>query len=124
MPQRQYFYTPIVFENHNIGEQDVSGDYIASTACLPGAADPGSPMEIVSVLGEGLICLRADVSLNRCVVSIPQETDQVYINGNLISLAALNSEWQMVNRAQIESEYQNGDLTADDAVIDFTGEGE
>tara|TARA_Y100001938_G_C8071128_1_gene423137 strand:- start:1204 stop:1575 length:372 start_codon:yes stop_codon:yes gene_type:complete len=123
MPQRQYFYTPIVFENHNIGEKTVNGEYVASTACAPGANDPGNPMETLSVFGEGMICLRVDISQNRCVMSIPQDTNEVIIDGNTVGVVTLG-EWQQVNRAQIESEYQNSDASADDAIIDFTVEGE
>ena len=123
MPQRHYFYTPIAIENHNIGEKDVNGDYIVSTACSPGANDPGNPMNTISAFGEGMICLRVDESQSRCVVSIPQATDQVILDGNTVGVITLG-EWQQVNRAQIESEYQNNDPLADDAQIDFTVEGE
>ena len=124
MPQRQYFYTPIATEDHHIGATDVNGDYIASSAMTPGASNPAVPLEIVSVCGDQLICLRVDVSSGRCVVSMPQTVNQVYIEGNTEELSILNGEWQQVSRVQIESDYQNGDPNADDALIDFSVEGE
>jgi len=124
MPQRQYFYTPIATEDHHIGATDVNGDYIASSAMTPGASNPAVPLEIVSVCGDQLICLRVDVSNGRCVVSMPQSVSQVYIEGNTEDLSILNGEWQQVSRVQIESDYQNGDPNADDALIDFSVEGE
>ena len=124
MPERQYFYTPIATEQHRIGATDLNGDYVASTAMTPGASNPAAPLDTVSVCGDQLICLRVDVSNGRCVVSMPQSVNQVYIEGNTEDLSILNGEWQQVNRAQIESEYQNNDPLADDALIDFTVEGE
>jgi len=124
MPQRQYFYTPIATESHHIGATDVNGAYIASSAMTPGASNPAEPLQMVSVCSDQLICLRVDLSNNRCVVSMPQSTNQVYIEGNTEDLSILNGEWQQVPRGQIESEYQNGDPNADDALIDFTVEEE
>ncbi len=123
MPQRNYFYTPIAIENHNVGEKDVNGDYIASTACSPGATNPSVPVETIPASGDGMICLRVDETQNRCIMSLPQDTDQVILDGNTIEVTTLG-EWQQVSRAQIESEYQNNDPLADDAQIDFTVEGE
>ena len=123
MPQRQYFYTPIATENYHIGATDVNGVYIASSAMTPGATDPGAPLDVIPVYGDELMCLRADITRDRCVVSLPQEIDQVLLSGSFIDLGSLN-EWQQVSRGQIESEYSNPDQNADDAQINFNVEEE
>lgn len=125
MPARQYFYTPILIEDHNIGEQDVNGDYTESSACSPGATNPAAPLGgIKPVYDDDIMCLRVDTSNGRCVVSVLQETNQVYIEGSLVDLGTIVGEWQQVSKAQIQSEYQNGNTLADDAQIDFTVEEE
>ena len=126
MPERQYFYTPIAIENHNIGAVDVNGDYITSISMTPGATDPAPPMDMIPVSCDELICLRADTTRDRCVVSLPQTIEHIYMGGIQSDLAnlTLGGEWQQVNRAEIESEYPNMDQFADDALIDFTVEGE
>ena len=126
MPERQYFYTPVVTENHNIGEQDVNGDYITSTACTPAASDPSAPIgPPLPVSCDGLMCLRVDLDNNRCVISLPQSTNQIYLQENLVDLGILaGGDWQQVNKAQIQSEYSNPETYAPDSerVIDFTVE--
>ena len=87
MPQRQYFYTPILTEDHNIGERDVNGDWVVSSACSPGATNPAVPMGGVSaVRADGLMCLRVDMSNGRCVVSLPQAENQLHIGEDLVDI--------------------------------------
>ncbi len=129
MPQRHYFYTPILIENHEIGATDLNGDYTTSSACSPGAvnpSDPSGPIEVIVAVG--MMCLRADNNNSRCVVSLPQSTNHAHIQGDEIDLGSLlggqTQDWQQVSKSQIQSEYQNNDPAADDAHIDFTVEEE
>ena len=123
MPQRQYFYTLLKEVNHNIGEKNGDGDYIASTVYVPGASDPGNPFEMAEPMIAGMMCLRVDASNSRCVISLPQTTEQVYLDSVLMDINSVTG-WTSVDRGQIEAEYQNIDPVADDAVIDFTVEDE
>ena len=123
MPQRQYFYTPIKEVSHNIGEKNGDGNYIGSTAYVPGAIDMGNPAEKTEPMIAGMICLRVDASNDRCVISLPPSTEQIYIDSVLVDINSV-AGWASVDRGQIEAEYQSNDPLADDAVIDFTVEDE
>lgn len=133
MPQRQYFYTPIVIESHNIGEQDVNGDWISSNAFMPGAINPSNPSGPIEIMSaDSLICLRVDENSSRCVVSLPQSITQIHIkDAEIFQQIELGSvlggspqDWQQKSRSQIESDYQGVDPNAPDAQIDFTVEEE
>jgi hypothetical protein len=133
MPQRQYFYTPIVNESHNIGEQDVNGDWVSSNSSAPGVVNPSDPMGAITIMSaDSLICLRVDENSNRCVVSLPQSITQIHIKDAEIFqqielgsvLGASAHDWQQKSRSQIESDYQSVDPSAPDAQIDFTVEEE
>ena len=66
-----------------------------------------------------------DLDNNRCVISLPQSTNQIYLQENLVDLGILaGGDWQQVNKAQIQSEYSNPETYAPDSerVIDFTVE--
>lgn len=133
MPQRNYFYTPIVSENHNVGEQDENGDWVLSNAFMPGAINPLNPMgPIESISADDLFCLRIDENSSRCVISLPQSTTQIYIKeGGVfqqidlgIIIGGSPQDWLQKSRSQIESDYPSVDPNAYNAQIDFTVEGE
>ena len=133
MPERQYFYTPILFEQVNIGAKNAEGVYITSDSCSPGADNPENPGVIIPVTAEGLMCLRVDEDNNRCVVSMPQHLNRIGIlkptgvpgilEHEFIDLIQL-PDWNSVNRGQIELEYDNPEVNAPDSerMIDFTVE--
>ena len=123
MPNRQYFYTPIATEDHNIGEKDGNGVYIGTSACSPGSEDPEVQGELVSVIAEGMICLRVDSVNNRCVVSMPDHITTLIFPEGIIGIPEAQ-DWQGVNRFQIETDYTNSAVNAPDneRIIDFTVE--
>ena len=133
MPERQYFYTPILLEQVNIGEKNAEGVYIASDSCSPGADNPDDPGVMISVEAEGLMCLRVDEDNNRCVVSMPQHLNTIGIlkptgvpgilEHEVVDLVQL-ADWNSVDRIQLESEYANPEVNAPDSerIIDFTVE--
>ncbi len=133
MPQRNYFYTPIVNESHNIGSKDINGDWVSSNSSAPGAINPSDPMGPIAIMSaDSLICLRVDEGSNRCVVSLPQSITQIHIKDAEIFqqielgsvLGGSTQDWQQKSRSQIESDYQSVDPNAHDAQIDFTVEEE
>tara|TARA_S200002703_G_scaffold61809_1_gene53699 strand:+ start:579 stop:980 length:402 start_codon:yes stop_codon:yes gene_type:complete len=133
MPQRNYFYTPIVTENHNIGSKDINGDWVSSNSSAPGAINPSNPLGPIGIMSaDSLICLRVDENSGRCVVSLPQSITQIHIKeGEIFQQIELASvlggspqDWQQKSRSQIESDYQGVDPNAPDAQIDFTVEEE
>lgn len=133
MPQRNYFYTPILTEDHNIGSKDINGDWVSSNSSVPGAINPSNPSgPIKTISADSLICLRVDENSSRCVVSLPQSITQIHIkDAEIFQQIELGSvlggspqDWQQKSRSQIESDYQGVDPNAPDAQIDFTVEGE
>lgn len=133
MPERQYFYTPILFEQVNVGAKNAEGEYIASDSCSPGADNPDDPGVMIPVTAEGLMCLRIDEENNRCVVSMPQHLNTIGIlkpsgfpgelEHEVVDLVQL-ADWNSVDRIQLESEYANPEVNAPDSerIIDFTVE--
>ena len=133
MPERQYFYTPILLESVNVGAKNAEGVYIASDSCSPGADNPDDPGVMIPVTAEGLMCLRIDEENNRCVVSMPQHLSTIGIlkpsgipgesEHEVVDLGQL-TDWNSVDRIQLESEYANPEVNAPDSerIIDFTVE--
>ena len=120
-------------ESHNIGEQDVNGDWISSNVFIPGAINPSTPLGPIKIISaDSLICLRVDENSSRCVISLPQSITQIHIKeGEIFQQEELASvlggspqDWQQKSRSQIESDYQGVDPNAPDAQIDFTVEEE
>ena len=123
MPARQYFYTPVCIEYHHIGAVNGLGQPVASTAYSPGTENPEAQGEFIMPRVDGIICLRIDLVNNRCVVSLPQDANELILPEGAISIG--ESDWQPRDRLEIEMDYSNNiNLLAHDAVIDFTVEGE
>ena len=123
MPERQYFYTPILNEEHNIGATNLAGEYVTSTVCSPASENPEAPGELVPVVSEGMICLRVDEVNSRCVISMPDHVTQLIFPEGIVGMAEVQ-DWQSINRLQIEADYANSDVGAPDneRIIDFTVE--
>ena len=123
MPNRQYFYTPVLDEEHNIGATNLAGEYITSTVCSPASENPEAPGELVPVVAESMICLRVDEVNNRCVISIPDHITSLIFPEGVLGIPEVQ-DWQSVNRFQIEADYSNSAVGAPDneRIIDFTVE--
>ena len=123
MPDRQYFYTPILVEQHNNGAADAEGAYVQSDACSPASQNPENPMERVAPVATGMICLRADVVNDRCVVSLPLSTNELTFPEGIMDVASV-ADWQPKARNQIESDYYDSDPNSPNETrqIDFTVE--
>ena len=123
MPDRQYFYTPILVEQHNNGATDAEGDYIQSNSCSPASQNPENPMEMVIPVGAGMICLRADDVNGRCVVSLPMSTNQLTFPGGNMDMMSV-SDWSPKSRSEIQAEYNDPDPNSPNETrqIDFTVE--